>query len=68
MDIFEGLTFKENSTTTTNFRCKDFIYVRGFIKVLNRRATEFDTRAKNYKAPRALPPRGVRGHAPPENF
>ena len=66
MDIFEGLTFKENSTTTTNFRCKDF--VRGFIKVLNRRATEFDTWAKNYKAPRALPPRGVRGHAPPENF
>ena len=38
---------------------------RGFIKVLNRRATEFDTRAK---ALRALPPNGFRGHASPENF
>ena len=30
-------------------------FIRGFIKVLNRRATEFDTWAKNW-------------HAPPENF
>ena len=27
MDIFEEWTFKETSTTTTNFRCKDFIYI-----------------------------------------
>ena len=39
---------------------------RGFVKVLNRRATEFDTRAKNWQGLRALPPIGVRGHAPPE--
>ena len=38
---------------------------RGFIKVLNRRATEFDTRAKNWQGP---PLGGIRGHAPPENF
>ena len=41
---------------------------RGFIKVFNRRATKFDTRAKNWQGPWALPPRGVRGHAPTENF
>ena len=40
-------------------------YPRGFIKVLNRRATEFDTRAKNWQDP---PLGGIRGHAPPENF
>ena len=27
---------------------------RGFIKVLNRRATEFDTRAKNWQGPEGL--------------
>lgn len=27
MDIFKELTFKETSTTTTNFRRKDFIYI-----------------------------------------
>ena len=26
MDIFKELTFKETSTTITNFRCKDFNY------------------------------------------
>ena len=30
MDIFTELTFKETSMTTTNFRRKDFIYIRGF--------------------------------------
>ena len=29
---------------------------RGFIKVLNRRATEFDTRAKNWQGPPGLDP------------
>ena len=38
---------------------------RGLIKVLNWRATEFDTRAKNWQDP---PLGGIRGHAPPENF
>ena len=28
--------------------------LRGFIKVLNRRATEFDTRAKNWQGPEGL--------------
>ena len=27
MDIFKELTFKETSTTTTNFKCKDFNYI-----------------------------------------
>jgi len=27
MDIFKELPFKETSTTTTNFRRKDFIYI-----------------------------------------
>ena len=27
MEIFKELTFKETSTTTTNFRCKDFNYI-----------------------------------------
>ena len=31
---------------------------RGFIKVLNRRATEFDTRAKNWQGPPGLAPQG----------
>ena len=30
--------------------------VRGFIKVFNRRATEFDTRAKNWQGPEGLDP------------
>ena len=36
----------------------DYIYIlcRGFIKVLNRRATEFDTRAKNWQGPEGLVP------------
>ena len=29
---------------------------RGFIKVFNRRATEFDTRAKNWQGPEGLDP------------
>ena len=29
-------------------------FSRGFIKVLNRRATEFDTRAKNWQGPEGL--------------
>ena len=41
---------------------------RGFIKVFNRRATEFDTPQRIGKARRALTPRGVRGYAPWENF
>ena len=38
---------------------------RGFFKVLNGRATAFDTRAKNCQGPRG---RGIWGHAPPEKF
>ena len=34
MDIFRELTFKETSTTTTNFRRKDFNYIRGFLEFL----------------------------------
>ena len=52
-------------------RMKLKVNIRGFIKVLNGRATEFDTRAKNWQGPEGLPPptpRGGRGHAPPENF
>ena len=30
--------------------------IRGFTKVLNRRATEFDTRAKNWQGPPGLAP------------
>ena len=44
------------------------IIFRGFIKVLNRKAIEFDTRAKNWQGPEGLAPRGVWGHIPPENF
>ena len=29
---------------------------RGFIKVLNRKATEFDTQAKNWQGPEGLAP------------
>ena len=29
-DIFKELTFKETSTTTTNFRHKDFNHIKGF--------------------------------------
>ena len=33
-----------------------FLYIRGSIKVLNRRATEFDTQAKNWQGPEGLVP------------
>ena len=32
MDIFKELTFKETSTTTTNFRHKDFNYIEGILE------------------------------------
>ena len=44
---------------------------RGFIKVSNRRASGFDTRGKEIgtaRCKRALPPRGIQGHFPPENL
>ena len=42
---------------------------RGFIKVLNRRATGFDTLAKNWKGPLGLAPLGgIQGCAPQENL
>ena len=34
MDIFKELTFKETSTTTTNFRREDFNYVQGILEFL----------------------------------
>ena len=34
--------------------CQRFSQSRGFIKVFNRRATEFDTRAKNWQGPEGL--------------
>ena len=34
----------------------NMVQCRGFIKVLNRRATEFDTRAKNWQGPPGLAP------------
>ena len=43
-------------TQFVTFRAKKRVTKRGFIKVLNRRATEFDTQAKNWQGP----PRGVR--------
>ena len=35
MDIFKELTFKETSTTTTNFRHKDFNYIKGILDFFN---------------------------------
>ena len=35
MDIFKELTFKETSTTTTNFRRKDFNYIYGILELFN---------------------------------
>jgi len=34
MDIFKELTFKETSTTTRNFRRKDFNYILGILEFL----------------------------------
>ena len=34
MDVFKELTFKETSTTTTNFRRKDFNYIQGILEFL----------------------------------
>mgnify|MGYP006964543996 CR=1 FL=1 len=31
MDIFKELTFKETSATITNFRHKDFNYIKGIL-------------------------------------
>ena len=39
--------------------------LRGFIKVLNRRATEFDTQAKNWQGPEGLAPWGGPGACSP---
>ena len=55
-------------TQFVTFRAKKRVTKRGFIKVLNRRATEFDTRAKNWQGPEGLSPQGVREHVPPEKF
>ena len=41
---------------------------RGFIKVLNRRATEFDTWAKNWQGPEGLAPKGGLGACSPGKF
>ena len=41
---------------------------RGFIKVLNRRANEFDTRAKNWQGPEGLSPLGGWGACSPGKF
>ena len=34
MEIFKELTFKETSTTTTNFRRKDFNYIKRILEFL----------------------------------
>ena len=34
MEIFKELTFKETSTTTTNFRCEDFCYILAILEKL----------------------------------
>ena len=50
-NIFWKLPMKEMGLT----KPYSFIWKpRGFIKVLNRRATEFDTRAKNWQGPEIL--------------
>ena len=55
-------TSKEPKTTGTAKQSKSCGGSgRGFIKVLNRRATEFDTRAKNWQGPEGLPPLGGSG-------
>ena len=41
---------------------------RGFIKVLIRKAIEFDTRAKNWQGPEGLAPRGGLGAYSPRKF
>ena len=35
MYIFKQLTFKDTSTTTTNFRRKDFNYILGILGLFN---------------------------------
>ena len=50
-----------------NFEYFDVIS-RGFIKVLNRRAIEFDTREKNWQGPEGLAPKGGLGAYSPGKF
>ena len=46
------------------YECGPWLLSGGFIKVLNRRATELDTRAKNWQGPRGLAPWGGPGACP----
>ena len=55
-------------TISHSFASRDIVLARGFIKVLNRRATEFDTRAKNWQGPEGLPPLGGSGACSPGKF
>ena len=52
MDARSGRNVNERVIKGTSL-LKHFIF-RGFIKVFNRRATEFNTRAKNWQGPEGL--------------
>ena len=50
-------SFRYGANNLENVKSYKYLgLIRGFIKVLNRRATEFDTLAKNWQGPEVLVP------------